>query len=53
MNEESEQFEQRLRRQPVKQIPPEWRAEILNAVAADVNRQQTVSREFTFAARHI
>jgi hypothetical protein len=50
MNEESEQFEQRLRRQPVKQIPPEWRKEILNSVAADVNRRQTVSREFTFAA---
>ena len=31
MNEEMEQFEQRLRRQPVKQIPAEWRAEILSA----------------------
>ena len=29
MNEEMEQFEQRLRRQPVKEIPTEWRAEIL------------------------
>ena len=41
MSEEMEQFEQRLRRQPVKKVPVEWRAEILSAVAADVNRRQT------------
>jgi len=29
MNDETEQFERRLRRQPVKQIPGEWRAEIV------------------------
>jgi hypothetical protein len=31
MNEETEQFEQRLRRQSLKKIPGEWRAEILSA----------------------
>jgi hypothetical protein len=31
MNEELEQFEQSLRRRPVKQIPGEWRADILAA----------------------
>ena len=44
------EFEKRLSSQPVKQIPAEWRTEILAAVAADVNRRQAVSREFTFAA---
>jgi hypothetical protein len=34
MNDESEQFEQHLGRQPVKQIPAEWRAEILSAARA-------------------
>ena len=34
MNEEMEQFEQRLGRQPLKQIPAEWRAEILTAARA-------------------
>jgi hypothetical protein len=29
MNDEAEQFEARLRRQPLKKIPTEWRAEIL------------------------
>lgn len=31
MNEENKQFEQRLSRQPVKEVPPAWRAEILAA----------------------
>ncbi len=50
------EFEQRLRRQPLKPLPGEWRADILAAVAAEVNRRQEVSREcdvsreFTFAA---
>jgi hypothetical protein len=35
MNEENEQFEQRLRRQPVKQVPGEWRAEILAAARGE------------------
>jgi len=43
-------FEQKLQRQPLRQVPAEWREEILAAVAADVNRRQEVSREFTFAA---
>jgi hypothetical protein len=46
MNDETEQFERRLSRQPLRKIPGEWRAEIL--VAADVNRREV--REFTFAA---
>lgn len=31
MNDESEQFEQRLRQQPLRQIPEDWRASILQA----------------------
>ena len=51
MNEEMEQFEQRLRRQPVKKVPGEWRAEILRtARAAGAMDRQEVSREFTFTA---
>jgi len=46
MNEEMEQFENRLSRQPLREVPGEWRGEIL--VAADVNRRKV--REFTFAA---
>lgn len=46
MNDETEQFEHRLSRQPLRQVPPEWRAEIL--VAADVNRRNV--RAFTSAA---
>ena len=34
MNEESEQFESRLGRQPLRQIPPGWRGEILSAARA-------------------
>ena len=34
MNEELEQFEQRLSRQPLKSIPAGWRAEILTAACA-------------------
>jgi hypothetical protein len=34
MNDETEQFEQRLGRQPLKQIPAAWRAEILTAARA-------------------
>lgn len=47
MNEELEQFEQRLKSQSLRQIPGGWRAEIL--VAADVNRREGV-RAFTSAA---
>ena len=41
-------FEQKLQRQPLRQVPAEWRGEIL--VAADVNRRNRSVREFTFAA---
>jgi hypothetical protein len=41
-------FEQKLQRQPLRQVPAEWRGEIL--VAADVNRRDRPVREFTFAA---
>jgi hypothetical protein len=34
MSDELEQFEQRLRRQPLTSVPPEWRAEILAAARA-------------------
>ena len=34
MNEEMEQFEQRLSRQTVREIPGEWRADILSAARA-------------------
>jgi hypothetical protein len=48
MNEETEQFEQRLRRQPMKPVPAEWRAEILAAArdargGASAERRQQVS----------
>lgn len=43
-----DEFEQKLQRQALRQIPAEWRAEIL--VAADVNRRNRPAREFTFAA---
>jgi hypothetical protein len=46
MNDETENFEQKLRRQSLRQIPGGWRAEIL--VAAGENRRKT--REFSFAA---
>jgi hypothetical protein len=47
MNDEMEQFEQRLRRQSVKKIPGEWRAEIL-AVA----RESQTIRHSSFVIRH-
>jgi hypothetical protein len=43
-------FEQKLRRQSLKEIPAEWREEILAVMATDANRRQEISREFTFAA---
>jgi hypothetical protein len=50
MKDEFKEFERRVSNQPLKQVPGEWRAEILAAVAADANRRHEVSREFTFAA---
>jgi hypothetical protein len=41
-------FEQKLQRQPLRQVPAEWRGEIL--VAADVNRRNRSGRAFTLAA---
>jgi len=43
-------FEQRLRRQPLKPVPGEWRAEILSAVAADANPLQNNRHEPTATA---
>jgi hypothetical protein len=34
MNEETNQFERRLSRQPLRQLPPAWRGEILSAARA-------------------
>jgi hypothetical protein len=34
MNTEPDQFEQRLSRQPLRQVPPEWREEMLAAAAS-------------------
>ncbi|MCU0785254.1 MAG: hypothetical protein MUF81_14625 [Verrucomicrobia bacterium] len=42
------QFEQRLQRQPLREMPPAWREEIL--AAADNNRRVPPVREPTFAA---
>jgi hypothetical protein len=41
-------FEQRLRRQPLRQVPSAWRDEIL--VSASVNRRNPPVRELKFAA---
>jgi len=50
MNDEKEQFEQRLRRQTVKQVPAAWRAEILAAVADDARSQRSETiRKMTLA----
>ena len=47
MKEEMEQFEQRLRRQSVKKVPGEWRAEILT-----VARESQAIRHSSFVIRH-
>ena len=47
MNDES-QFENRLRRQPLRQVPSAWREEIL--AAAEASRQSAPVRESTFTA---
>jgi len=44
----TDDFEQRLCQQPLRQIPAAWRDQIL--VAADVNRRNRPTREFTCAA---
>jgi hypothetical protein len=47
MNEETEQFEQRLSRQPMKNLPPAWRGEILAAA-----RDAQSSRHASPVTRH-
>ncbi len=47
MNEETENFEQRIKRQSLRQIPGEWRAEILSAANA-----AQPSRHSPLVARH-
>lgn len=45
MNEETESFEQRLKRQSLRQIPAEWRTEILKAAGESQSiRSATVAR---------
>jgi hypothetical protein len=46
MSENMKQFEQRLRRTPLKPVPADWRAEILSAV-----REVQVSRPSPFVSR--
>jgi hypothetical protein len=47
MNEEMEQFEQRLSRQPLRQVPREWREEILAAA-----RDEQTARHPSPGTRH-
>lgn len=49
MNEETEPFEQRLKRQPLRQVPAEWRKKILKAAdeAQSVNQSAT-SAKYSF-----
>jgi hypothetical protein len=48
MNEETEQFEQRLRRQSLKKIPGEWRVEILSAArGAKITRHTSPASWFS------
>lgn len=49
-----EQFEQRLRRQPLRQVPPAWRTEILAQAKAAAGRQLSLGADrpaFTSALR--
>jgi hypothetical protein len=48
MNDETEQFENRLSRQPLRPVPPAWRAEIL---AAAVDREAKVEGRRPAASR--
>ena len=42
MNDETEQFESRLSRQPLRQVPREWRAEILGAANSSTRRSEGI-----------
>jgi len=49
MNEETDSFEQRLRRQPLRQVPPEWREGILRAAGETQSiRHATTAAEYSF-----
>jgi hypothetical protein len=48
MNDEAGQFEQRLGRQPLRQVPPEWRSEMLAAA-----RDAQASRHPSSVTRHL
>lgn len=52
MNEEAESFEQRLKRQPLRQVPAEWRNEILRA-AGDTQsvRQSMTIAKYSFLSK--
>jgi hypothetical protein len=46
-----DQFEQRLRNQPMRDVPADWQAQVLGvARAAGANERRELSREATFAA---
>jgi len=46
MNDETEQFESRLSRQPLRQIPREWRGEILGAANSPARRSEVMPASF-------
>ena len=54
MNEETENFEQRLRRQSLRQIPGEWRAEILAAAegAKGCRHSSPIARHWLSTLNH-
>ena len=45
MSEDMDQFEQRLRRQPVKKVPADWRADILRAAQVVQPREEAAASE--------
>jgi hypothetical protein len=51
MNDEMEQFERRLRQQPLRQVPAEWRAEILRAGRRAAVREITAADPASLPAR--
>jgi hypothetical protein len=51
MNEETESFEQRLKRQPLRQLPAEWRNEILKAAAETQSVRHSAAAEYSFLSK--
>ena len=51
MNEETESLEQRLKRQSVRQIPAEWRTEILKASGTRFIRQPATVAEYSLLSK--